>query len=61
MFSRKLPKDLRRIHLAARSWFGREDMNSLCLAENKLARGETPPPPKRKGHKPKEDQKCSEA
>lgn len=30
------------IHEAALIWYGRTDMDSCCLAENRLARGEKP-------------------
>lgn len=30
------------VHKAALLWYGRQDRDSCCLAENRLMRGETP-------------------
>ena len=33
---------LQQIHAAAIVWYGKTDIDSCCLAENRLARGEKP-------------------
>lgn len=32
---------IRQVHAAARRWYGSTDIDSCCLAENRLMRGET--------------------